>query len=227
MGERYTSAINSSNLRVTDRPTDSDTLIAAGLGDRRLGTLMRRLTAEWDAAAKPGHPNKFAVERLAKTLPAEYKDNDGNTHTDDGKGLVRANKLAQQWYHDAQLEVMARLRTLPLCKKMLAYTAKQKGIADPWKKSGAVIFHYLSQRCPVCLGRQWKVAPGSVYLSNKICSACKGLGDAATPFGEDGHRLKEHLDFVVGKASKEMDDLVKGKRHKSNVISNKNQITCP
>ena len=50
LGERYSTATESSNLKVKETACDADILIAAGWAHEQLGALLLRLQGEWDSA---------------------------------------------------------------------------------------------------------------------------------------------------------------------------------
>jgi hypothetical protein len=189
--ERYTSATDSSNLRLDDnKGGDADLLIAAGWSPSRLGAALMRLHSEWDGAEKPQRPTAQAIEALASTYPSNLPLL---------KRLAMAKDEAGQWYGAEIRRLVGKLKCLPAVRQQVAVKATLWKVAMPTEFAGSVLLYWLDQTCQTCDGRKWQGLPGAPGLSNKVCTACSGAGIARPPGGDDGRRMLNYIDECVGK----------------------------
>jgi hypothetical protein len=187
--ERYTSAINTSNLRVdADCGGAGDVLIAVGWSDSYMGAALMRLHSEWDAAAKPLRPTKEAIAALAANADARKSGKEA---------LLEAQSQAFTWYAREQRLLVGKLKGLPALRRELALRASRWGYQACQDKAAEVIKFWLDQTCGACHGRKWKLVPGAPALSSKMCHVCRGSGLAQTPHGKEGRRLANYLDTCV------------------------------
>jgi hypothetical protein len=72
IGERYATAVGTSNLRVAEHGSAvAEIIAAAGMNKHRTGLALRRLLAEWDRSAKPHEKTPEEVQELAASLKTE------------------------------------------------------------------------------------------------------------------------------------------------------------
>lgn len=194
--ERYTSANNTSNLRVeAERPGDADLLIAAGWSRSRLGAALLRLHSEWDAAEKPARPTKAAIEALASSYPVVVKIKGKKDPR-----IARATEEANAWHLSAMRQLVGTLRMLPDVRRELELQAVRWRISGALEVVPAVVKYWLDQKCGGCGGLKFKLTPDGSALSGRLCHVCSGSGLGAVPCGQDGRRLCNFLDECVGRA---------------------------
>lgn len=169
--ERYTSAIDATNLRVeADRSGDADFLIASGWSQSRIGSALMRLHSEWDGAEKP-----------RRALP----------------GPKVTKQECTDWYiHEVKI-LLGKLKTLPEVRQQVAIQAAKWMAPDPLDTAAAVVAYWLDQTCHVCEGRKFQSIPGTPGLSIKHCQACQGTGLGKVPHGPDGRKLLNWIDECV------------------------------
>ena len=212
--ERYTAAVNASNLRVhtdADRGSSADMLVAAAWSDDQLGAGLLRLMAEWDGAEKPRRPSKERIEAMAATLdrsPAlaslTGKALEVATKEDARRRGIAAQMTAIKWYTHELGILMGKLKTLPEVRRQVAIRAYKWKNPDPEDIGAAVLKYWLDQLCLVCNGQRFKAIPGTPSLSARHCPACQGSGQARPPRGEEGKRLARHLDDCKNIAERSM-----------------------
>ena len=186
--ESYTSATNSSDLRVeADRRGDADVLIAAGWSMSRIGSALLRLHSEFDAVAHP---------RLA--TPAQFTsagaDHDARSA---GARAAHAHNV-----HETAL-MLGRLKAMPCVREQLTIQALKWNIADGQEVAAKLVQWWLSQVCPACNGTKYEQVAGTGRLSAKACKSCRGSGLAPIPCGDAGRRLANFMDDCLqrGRAS--------------------------
>lgn len=203
--EEYTSAGNSSNLRVRGEPrSDVDVLIAAGLSPSRVGMALLRLHSEWDKAEKPRRPAPGAIAALAATMPKDLKESE-RTHM--------ARRQAQDWYMDEMAKLVNKLKSLPAVRSQLTAYVPKWGIAEAAVKVPAIIAYWLDQTCPHCHGLKYQRIAGAPTLSNRACKPCGGTGVAPIPHGHDGRRVANYMDDCVSRARQSLKKHLHGFHH--------------
>lgn len=92
------------------------------------------------------------------------------------------------------------LKTLPAVHECIAHQAEVWRMERPAEVATAVIAWWLAKSCRTCHGRQYQTIPGTPALSNKVCRACGGSGEARLHYGQDGRRLANYMDDCVSRA---------------------------
>lgn len=167
--EAYTSATNSSDLRVeADRRGDADVLIAAGWSMSRIGAALLRLHSEYDSAAHSRH-----------ATPAQFGGDKKAAHAHN--------------FHETAL-MLGRLKAMPSVREQLTVQALVWGVADAQDVAAKLVQWWLSQVCSECHGTKYEAVTGTGRLSAKVCKACRGTGLAPIPCGDAGRRLANWMD---------------------------------
>lgn len=180
IGERYSSATESSNLRVSEKSGDADFLIAAGMLGDRLGRLLLRLNTEFDRVRADVSPDRALspTDRLLvlmnlKTL-RETKDALGNF------AVVTATR-----------------------RKFMVNDEAVNAIA------GRVLDVHLSPLCHHCQGRGFH-GGSHRGERKEICRPCKGSSRRGEDIGKTSverqfaAHLMAELSRVVASAEREM-----------------------
>jgi hypothetical protein len=92
------------------------------------------------------------------------------------------------------------LKTLPAVHQQIAHQAAVWGMERPNEIATAVIAWWLAKSCRVCRGRQYQTIPGTPALSNRVCKACGGSGEATLHYGQAGRRLANYIEDCVSRA---------------------------
>ena len=180
LDERYTSATNTSDLRVeAERKGPADVLIAVGWSSSRIGASLLRLHSEWDGVSMARPMSRAALDRLAHQMAGP----DGKP---DHKG---ARIAATRWHaHEAMLS-MQRLKSLPSVREQVTHQAKVWGMQRPEHVAASILHWWLDHTCKACGGTKWVTADGTGRQTGKACPVCRGTGEERLPCGEDGKRL--------------------------------------
>lgn len=195
--ESYSSAVGTSNLRVTtDRRTPADMILAAGMNRQRTGTALMRLLSEWDRASKPIPPTGAAIEALASTLDkepsglvAETVDGEVRYRT---PAAVAADRAAEWHLHELKL-LMQGLKTLGTVRDALHFYLTAEGVEDPGYVVAAVLQWWLSPSCPVCHGVGERIVKGTNRTSGIACGTCRGKKERKVPHGMRGRKLLTYI----------------------------------
>lgn len=146
IGERYSTAINASSLKV-DGKTDfsnTDVLGAMGVADKRL-------TAGWITTGPDGEGQPVRPAPLAVTLERLFAGDNRAAHA--VVRILADMAFDQSW----RLEIkITRPRAYDLARECLA-----------WHRNG---------RCEVCKGHGYGLIPGVPSLSAHQCPECRGTG---------------------------------------------------
>ena len=210
--ERYTSAVNTSNLKVeADRSNVADVLVAAGWSRSKLGAALQRLHSEWDGSEKPPKPTALAISQLEASLPLPVipAEVTGRERAAQQAANVRERaKLAQatatKWHvHDLGL-LFQKLKTLPEARERLTFWARAYGMDDAAAKVAAVLSFWLDHTCRTCHGAKWELIPGTNRHSSRACKACKGRGEMALPHGLEGRRIESEITEAVRASANSM-----------------------
>jgi hypothetical protein len=176
--ERYSRAIRSSHLEVTEHPGDVDKLIAAGWLDDGFATTLYRLRVEYDGVAAEvgrvervhrGHMKDAAAE--AESVPC-------------GPTMARQiEEEAAREFITGRLLILLRLKTLSSARQQLGAFAMQlanrrRHMVDNKTVSviaGRVLDVFLDPNCHHCEGRGYN---GGSHRGEPrvICRHCHGSG---------------------------------------------------
>lgn len=194
--ERFASATNSRDLSLDARVIgDADYLIAAGWSDTRLGMALMRLRSEWDSAARqyttaPCRPTRSQVHKLAlantaQGVPPGREDFD------------QARSTLEKEFEARNAEIIRPLKTLPAARYFLTFRAALDGAKDSETLAAQILLHWLSPRCPACMGRKIELKPWTDELNETPCSHCHGTGETQPPGGTIGKGLMNYLDSCL------------------------------
>lgn len=73
--------------------------------------------------------------------------------------------------------------------------AERINIARPDEVASAVIAWWLDRICKTCHGRKLNSIVNTPSLSDIECPVCHGTGEKKLPYGEDGRRLANWMDY--------------------------------
>ncbi len=218
IGERYSSATESSNLKFdTQKRGDVDLLIAAGAIKDGLGAKLFRLCVEFDKAdlraIKPGKPEPIPdrIQRLAKDRPEEFKAQAALWHQVETARLAKEHAAAVT---TAKALAMVHMRTLPAAREELGRYAvvmatKQRFMrpdAEVLKLVGRVLDVFLDPNCHHCEGRGANGGGRHEHAGPQIiCRACKGTGQRAAELGRHDDERRFAADLLADMQSRMTD----------------------
>jgi hypothetical protein len=185
--ERYLTAINTSNLRVTaERTGAADVIMACAWSPSHLGSALLRLRTEFDSSERPRKITQDAINRFALTLAGKPEEK-----------AARAEQIARGWHlHEVGI-LLQKLKSLPSVRHQITLKAIEWEIDDPEITAVAVLIWWLDKTCPECQGRKWRVVLGTPSLSGKVCGRCRGCGEAFFPYRDGSHRILAHIEHCV------------------------------
>ena len=213
--ERYSTAIQSSSLRVNGEhvPGDADYLIAAGWCKSRFGAALMRLQAEWDGAERwgvrlPVKPTKRAIITEAQvkfetgTEKRNGKDREVQVRKITKQSMEAARVKLEKRYENELAKVMRALKSLPEVAKGLQTKLVLEG--QTIDMAAPLLLHWLDPVCKVCQGQKYQLAPCKTKLSGRACGCCNGVGVAKAPGGDVGRDAMEFLDSCLSRAGREV-----------------------
>lgn len=186
--EVYTSAMNSSNLRVeADRPGDADVIIVAGWTQARIGGAMLRLHTEYDSSEKPRLAEvEYFYEPMLRTAEA----NGRKLSKEERKNLKRRAHEKKHEFNVQQLGLLLeRLKTLPDVRQQAAVQMMKWGMGqshDPVTRSDRT---ELREQDADTLKRLKEAVAGAAAGSDELAAANSQLVDATSEI--DARRLAE------------------------------------
>ena len=135
--EIYTSAMNSSDLRVeADRPGDADVIIVAGWTQARIGGAMLRLHTEYDSTEKPRMAD---VEYFYEPMLHTAESNGRKLTKEERKNLKRRAHEKKHEFNVQQLSLfLERLKALPDVRQQASLQMMKWGMGqshDPVTRS--------------------------------------------------------------------------------------------
>lgn len=195
IGERYTSATESSNLRVVShRRGDVDYLIALAWAPDTLGGLMFRLMHEFDGVRRQHQADIDAV-RNGSVAAARLKIAAVAERAMEQFGPTLANKYDElseaaknETLHSAvsaRAFIMAQLKSLDGARRKFWMFAKAEAdrrremisSADLQKLVGRVLDAWMDPLCPLCSGRGFNGGGRHEETGPQIiCKPCRGTG---------------------------------------------------
>lgn len=210
VGERYSGAINSSHLRLKERPGDIDLIVAAGLAGEDLASGLLRLHVEYDLVRSEHRASELAMQHREDEAKRQRGEVDGISAEDRAKIL---NDAAEAIALTAHVLILSQLPSLRSVKDALgAYVLERAGVARfmapreyVLKLAGAVLDVHISPLCRHCGGRGFN---GNIQRGERQapCRPCKSSGSRRDSIGQDeadrafvGALLME-LNALVGKA---------------------------
>ena len=195
--ERYSSAIQSSSLRVQGEhvPGDADYLIAAGWCKSRFGAALMRLQAEWDGAERWGI--KVPVVPTKRAIMSEDQVTLRNgIRKITTESMEAARKKLEKRYESEMGKVMCALKSLPEVAQILKIKLLLDG--QDCELAAPLLLYWLDPNCKVCHGT------GLQPNSERGCGKCREHpGLAAIPGGEFGKGVVSFLNNCASRASGE------------------------
>lgn len=203
IGERYSSAIESSNLKLSERRSDVDYLIAAALIPDSFGLTLYRLMSEFDAVRGPVDAAKrwtSAQMQLAAELRAQLD------HEEDAGRRAKLETTANQIREAAKASlrtefilVLGTMQTLREARYAIGGfaidMARRKRTAltdeDVRRLAGRVLDAFLDPLCHYCDGRGFS-GGGRHEQSGPMnpCKPCKASGGRRDDIGRnDAERI--------------------------------------
>lgn len=158
-GERYASAIDATNLKVSTLTSGAvDIIIAAGWCGDTLGATLRRLSAEYDSIAADHH-RAAADDLTARVLILSH--------------LGNSLRLAKEMVGN-------------LAAKQAIAQGLNASPDDVAKIAGRCLEVYLDPNCRPCDGRGFNGGGGRGHEGPKVlCKRCKGTGHRGSEIGRD------------------------------------------
>ena len=219
IGERYSSATESSNLRAhPDRPGDVDLMIASGWIADGLATSLYRLRSEFDAVKAEHERIEPELQRQIELARMAEKD--------ERLGIEVGKAIRQQAKTDAltaRLFVLMHLKSLSPCVQRVGNfalaQAARKGLresVDTGKIAGRVLDVLLDPNCHHCDGRGFN---GGTHRGEPqvLCKPCRGSGHRRDTVGKtDRERafamhLLAQLESVLSDVDRKMRAFLRGR----------------
>lgn len=203
--EAYTSASNSSNMRMRDADlscrSDVDVIAAAGMVRSRVGMALLRLHSEWDRVEKPRKPTDMQVKMIAQSMrriaPAYVFSQarmQQHLKAEPTLRLKAARLQAQSWYAAELNRMFGRLRGLPEMRIMLIAEVESWGMTDAAPVVAAVLAHWFDPTCEACHGVGVIDLPGAAVPATRSCKVCRGQRFMPVPCGDSGRRVAAYID---------------------------------
>jgi hypothetical protein len=199
--ERYSRAINSSHLEVTEFAGDIDSLVAAGWVRDSLATTLYRLRVEFDACdmrsirpfAPTPAPETFYEEAQGPRLPDGprlYVEVTNEVVIERKRRAWNTAEKARVAKDFADRRVIAKalalvhMQSLPAARDALgrfvmAQATRMDLDTNPEEQlrlSGRILDYLLDPMCEICSGVKFKEIAGTGRLSNMACAGCDGSG---------------------------------------------------
>ena len=224
LGERYSIATETSNLRLMERRGDADLIIAAGLSPNALASSVYRLRIEYDSV-RAEHRRAEDQMRTSETEALRQKDDAPPDPKADKKfeprtAAQKALAIRKQAAADAltaHVLILAQLSSLREAKERFGAFAiqesamgrKRRKAAEVLYLAGRVLDVHLAPTCPHCAGRGFNGAPQLGEVQTQ-CRPCKGLGHRRDWIGKTeadrgfaGHLMMQ-LDALLFEAQRDM-----------------------
>jgi len=216
LDERYTRAINSSDLRMLDDRAGSADLLAAFGISASLGSLLQRLRAEFDSIKGEHGLAEAEFERVRGVIAGKLTEAQREQRQTD-KGPTRAALYRQQAEElrlsaeraavTATALTLMHLKTLTEAKNALAAyalnmaTRRRHMIPDREviALTGHTLAVWLDHRCRKCHGTG---AVGEFGSRRLTCRPCHGTGNAAQGLGQDAAQVMFCSDLLRDMAEK-------------------------
>jgi hypothetical protein len=213
-GERYSSAIDSSNLRLKENRGDVDIIISAGLVRESLGGTLLRLRVEYDLVRSEHQAAELELRRREQEAPKETGEEGGLSAEERTEAML---KEAHDAALTAHLMILMQLPSLRTAKEQMGHFALQQAAErrldmaaeHVMRLAGSVLDVHISPTCRMCkgVGFNGNLARGE---NQKPCRPCKGSGSRRDQLGRDnaerafaGHMLME-LDALVFSVTSQM-----------------------
>jgi hypothetical protein len=204
--ERYSGAVESSNLKLGERRGDVDLVIASALGGDPLASALLRLLVSYDsvradhraAEMQMRNQEEQARQQSGAKREATLKDAEGAAKTAHVLILMNLTGL------DETKELFGAFAVVQATKRRLMRDDREVG-----KIAGRVLDVFLRPQCGHCDGRGFN---GATHRGEKqiLCRPCRGSGHRRDSIGKDdaergfaGHLLMA-IDQMLHQAQKDM-----------------------
>ncbi len=195
LGERYSSACESSNLKLSERRRgDVDMVIAAGLVREGLAATLYRLQVEYDGVRANHQAAQHRVRALEQMAGAERGECDETGETAE----QRAEKIMRIAENDALIShclILSALPSLRTAKEQFRTFAGREAGRRNFKRpeaeitalAGQVLDVFLNPNCRHCSGRGFN---GGRRRDDPqiLCRPCKGAGHRRDDIGKDAEQ---------------------------------------
>ena len=222
MGERYSSAIESSNLRMKETRSDLDLIIAAATSESNLASGLMRLLVEFDLVRGDYRAAELQMrQKEAKAKRQERKGWIGGESPEDRSNRILAEAEAAAL--TAHVLIRSQLSSLRDVKAMFAQFATVEATRRRFMQpdghvirlAGQVLDVYISPTCRHCAGRGFH---GSIQHGEKqtICRPCRGSGNRRDSIGKDNadRSFANHLLMTVSALVDKAEAQMSGKRRR-------------
>ncbi len=199
-GERYSSAVESSNLRLGERRGDADYIIAAGLVHNGMASALYRLQVEYDSV----RAEHQAAEKAMRDSEA-YAKRQEHKSAQHAAEILKAAEGAALTSH---VLILSQLQSLREAKAMFGQyavvAATKRCFMQPDRVvmalAGRVLDVFLNPRCRHCEGRGFTGGGRHEHTGPEIfCRPCRGSGQRRDLVGEtqDERNFAGHLQMLV------------------------------
>ena len=189
LAERYSRAVDSSNLRMKEGPGDLDVIVSAGMLEDALGASLLRLRVEYDSVSSEHRAAEIAFRARDAESKRQRGDRDGLTaETRSALIMARAQRAAMT----AHMLIMVRLTTLREAKEIVAAWAIRQA---PRLRFHRPPEHIMALACrvldvhvsPICRHCQGRGLNGNLQKGERQapCRPCKGSGNRRESIGRD------------------------------------------
>lgn len=200
--ERYSRAVNTSNMRVqADVRSDTDTLIAVGWCKSKFGAELMRLQAEWDGAERwgvkvPKAPTKRDILKAAQLESVSMADG-SKVRRITSQSTEAARKRLEKSYQAELVKVKRALKSLPEVITQLEIKLLLDGQGA--ELAAPLVLYWLDPVCKVCKGT------GLQPKSERGCGKCREHpGRAPVPGGDAGKAYLQLMDDLARAAGWEV-----------------------
>lgn len=224
LGERYSIATESSNLRMSEGRGAVDLIAAAGIIPNRLASAVYRLRIEYDGV-RADHQHAEDMMRSSDAIASRQKDDARpppgtwttvELRTAEEKAIA-IRKAAESAALTAHVLILAQLSSLREAKERFGTFAMLESARKRQRRSGADVLYlagrvldvHLAPNCRHCAGRGFNGAPTLGEVQTQ-CRPCKGQGHRRDWIGKTdadrgfaGH-LMMRLDALLHEAQRDM-----------------------
>lgn len=191
LGERYSSATESSNLKLGERRGDVDIIIAAGLVPDTLGSTLYRLQVEYDCVRSEHRAAEVRMRSLEKMAPNEQGEDD-DTGTTAEQRTREILEIAEREALTAHVLILAHLTSLHEAKRLFGGHAILEATRQRFMRpnhevmilAGQVLDVFLNPTCRHCEGRGFNGAHRRDE-PQIWCRPCRGSGNRRDLIGKD------------------------------------------
>jgi hypothetical protein len=191
IGEQYSSATESSNLKLGERRGDVDVIIAAGLVPDTLASTLYRLLVEYDGVRAVHIAAENRMRSMERMAPKEEGEDD-ETGKSAAERTVEMLNAAEREARTAHVLILAQLTSLREAKRRFGDFAVVEATKQRFMRpdrevlllAGQVLDVFLNPNCRHCQGRGFN--GGSRPDEPKmLCRPCRGSGHRRDMLGKD------------------------------------------